>query len=44
MLKKYVFRPGINREGTSYSEEGGYFSPDKVRFRSGRPEKIGGWE
>lgn len=44
MLKKYVFRPGINREGTSYSEEGGYFNADKVRFRSGRPEKIGGWE
>ena len=44
MLKKYVFKPGINKEGTSYSEEGGWFDADKVRFRSGRPEKIGGWE
>ena len=44
MLKKYDFRPGIVREGTSYSEEGGFFNADKVRFRSGRPEKIGGWE
>tara|TARA_R100000544_G_scaffold15052_1_gene7000 strand:- start:273 stop:416 length:144 start_codon:yes stop_codon:yes gene_type:complete len=44
MLKKYVFKPGINKEGTSYSEEGGWFDADKVRFRSGRPEKIGGWQ
>ena len=44
MLKTYDFRPGIVREGTSYSEEGGFFNADKVRFRSGRPEKIGGWE
>ena len=43
MLKKYVFKPGIDREGTSYSEEGGWYDADKVRFRSGLPEKIGGW-
>jgi len=44
MLKKYVFKPGINKEGTSYAEEGGWFNSDKIRFRSGRPEKIGGWQ
>jgi len=44
MLKKYVFKPGINKEGTSYAEEGGWFDSDKIRFRSGRPEKIGGWQ
>ena len=43
MLKKYVFRPGINKEGTNYSAEGGWWSMDHVRFRSGFPEKIGGW-
>lgn len=37
------FRPGINREATSYSNKGGWFSCDKVRFRGGFPEKIGGW-
>ena len=37
------FRPGINREVTSYSNEGGYFDCEKVRFYSGFPEKIGGW-
>jgi hypothetical protein len=37
------FRPGINREITSYSNEGGFFDCDKVRFNSGFPEKIGGW-
>ena len=44
MLKKYQFKPGINKEGTSYAEEGGWYNADKVRFRSGRPEKIGGWQ
>ena len=44
MLKKYVFKPGINKEGTSYAEEGGWFNSDKIRFRSGLPEKIGGWQ
>jgi len=43
MLQKLVMRPGVNREGTSYSNEGGYYEGDKVRFRSGFPEKIGGW-
>lgn len=42
-LQKLQFRPGLNREGTDYSNEGGYFDCDKVRFRSGYPEKIGGW-
>jgi hypothetical protein len=42
-LQKLQFRPGINREGTDYSNEGGWFDCDKVRFRSGFPEKIGGW-
>ena len=43
-LAKYVFKPGINREGTNYSNEGGWFDADKVRFRKGRPERIGGWQ
>ena len=42
-LTKLQFRPGINRETTSYSNEGGWFDGDKVRFRFGFPEKIGGW-
>ena len=42
-LTKLQFRPGINRETTSYSNEGGWFDMDKVRFRFGYPEKIGGW-
>ena len=43
-LAKYTFRPGINREGTNYSNEGGWFNSDKVRFRKGKPERIAGWE
>ena len=43
-LIKYKFKPGINREGTSYSNEGGWFDCNLVRFRAGRPEKFGGWE
>ncbi len=43
-LTKLQFRPGINRETTSYSNEGGWFDMDKVRFRFGFPEKMGGWE
>ena len=43
-LRKYVFKPGINKEGTNYSNEGGWFDADKVRFRKGRPERIGGWQ
>ena len=42
-LTKLQFQPGINKETTSYSNEGGWFDMDKVRFRSGYPEKIGGW-
>ena len=40
---KYIFNPGINREGTDYSNEGGWYNSNLVRFRKGRPEKIGGW-
>jgi hypothetical protein len=42
-LQKLEFRPGINREGTTLANEGGWFESDKIRFRSGYPEKIGGW-
>ena len=43
-LTKLQFRPGINREITSYSNEGGWYDCDMVRFRYGVPEKIGGWQ
>ena len=43
-LTKLQFRPGVNRETTSYSNEGGWFDCNKVRFRFGTPEKIGGWQ
>ena len=43
-LQKLQFRPGLNREGTDYSNEGGWYDGDKIRFRSGYPEKIGGWQ
>lgn len=42
-LVKYQFRPGINKELTSYANEGGWTDSDKIRFRFGKPEKIGGW-
>lgn len=42
-LKKIVFKPGVNRENTRYTTEGGWYECDKVRFRQGTPEKIGGW-
>lgn len=42
-LSKLVFKPGINRDQTNYASEGGWYECDKVRFRSGYPEKIGGW-
>ena len=42
-LQKLTFRPGVNREGTDYANEGGWYDCDKIRFRSGFPEKIGGW-
>jgi len=41
---KLQFRPGINREVTSHTNEGGWQDCDKIRFRSGFPETIGGWE
>jgi len=42
-LEKFIFRPGINREGTDYSNDGGWFDSNLIRFRKGLPEKIGGW-
>lgn len=42
-LQKIQLRPGVNREGTSLAVEGGWYACDKVRFRSGQPEKIKGW-
>jgi hypothetical protein len=42
-LQKLQFRPGINRDATSYTNEGGWFDCNKIRFRAGLPEKIGGW-
>ena len=42
-LQKLQFRPGVNREGTTLANEGGWFACNKIRFRSGYPEKIGGW-
>ena len=43
-LTKIQFRPGVNRETTSYGDENGWFNSDLIRFRKGRPEKMGGWE
>ena len=43
-LSKLQFNPGVNREITSYSNEGGWFDIDNVRFQKGYPEKIGGWQ
>jgi hypothetical protein len=43
-LQKLLFKPGVNRENTRYTTEGGYYDCDKVRFRQGTPEKIGGWQ
>ena len=43
-LTKLQFKPGINREGTNYSNEGGWFDGDKIRFKSGYVERIGGWQ
>ena len=42
-LQKTTFNPGINREGTAYDNEGGWFDCNLIRFRAGRPEKFGGW-
>jgi len=43
-LQKLALKPGVNRENTRYTSEGGWYESDKVRFRQGMPEKIGGWE
>lgn len=43
-LKKILLKPGVNRENTRYTNEGGWYECDKIRFRQGTPEKIGGWE
>lgn len=42
-IQKLQYRPGINKESTNYANEGGFYACDKIRFRSGFPEKIGGW-
>ena len=43
-LQKLMLKPGVNRENTRYTNEGGWYESDKVRFRQGTPEKIGGWQ
>ena len=43
-LQKVLFKPGVNRENTRYTNEGGWYECDKVRFRQGTPEVIGGWQ
>ena len=42
-LQKILFKPGVNRENTRYTTEGGWYECDKIRFRQGNPEAIGGW-
>jgi len=42
-LSKILFKPGVNRENTRYTTEGGWYECDKIRFRQGNPEAIGGW-
>ena len=44
MLTKLQLKPGVNRENTSYQQETGWYSCDKIRFRAGTPESIGGWQ
>ena len=43
-LKKILFKPGTNQENTRYTNENGWYISEKVRFRQGTPEKIGGWQ
>lgn len=43
-LKKILLKPGVNRENTRYTTEGGWYDCDKIRFRQGTPEKLGGWQ
>lgn len=42
-IKKLVFKSGVNRENTRYYTEGGWYDCDKIRFRQGSPQKLGGW-
>jgi len=42
-MQKLQFKPGVNRDQSNYTNEGGWFAGDKIRFRSGQPQKIGGW-
>ena len=43
-LRKVKFAPGVNKEGTDYTADQGWVDSDKIRFRQGNPEKIGGWQ
>jgi hypothetical protein len=43
-LQKILFKPGVNKENTRYTTEGGWYDCDKIRFRQGNPETIGGWQ
>jgi hypothetical protein len=43
-LQKVLLKPGVNKENTRYTNEGGWYDCDKIRFRQGTPEKIGGWQ
>jgi len=43
-LQKILFKPGVNKENTRYTTEGGWYEADKVRFRQGNPEVVGGWQ
>ena len=43
-LQKILFKPGVNRENTRYTTEGGWYECDKIRFRQGNPEILGGWQ
>jgi hypothetical protein len=43
-LQKVLFKPGVNRENTRYTTEGGWYECDKIRFRQGNPEILGGWQ
>ena len=42
-LKKLTLKAGVNKENTRYTNENGWYISDKMRFRQGTPEKIGGW-
>ena len=44
MLTKLALRPGIQKENTRYYSESGWYECDKIRFRNGTPESIGGWQ